>query len=166
MRYKSIHVPAECALKFVHVTEQQAALSKGSLHGVGSLSPLVHGIPLDQPVRVAVDACVRIVQTVGRGLSSLRSTLRTKHVGNVLEAILLRPHVIVALFANRLSFPPLLVMIHLLLVEVSSEVRFVVIANVTPSCGGTLNYSRSVTVCASSESTSMIISTISFFCNT
>ena len=82
---------------------------------------LVHGILLDQPVGVAIDACVRIVQIVGRGLSSLCSTLRTKYICNILEVIPLRPHVIVALLASRFTFSPLLFMMHLLLVEVSSE---------------------------------------------
>ena len=46
----------------------------------------------------------------------------------------LRPHVIAALLANRLAFSSLLFMMHLLLVEVSSEVRLVVIADIT-TCG-------------------------------
>ena len=46
----------------------------------------------------------------------------------------LRPHVIAVLLANRLAFSSLLFVIRLLLVEVSSEVRLVVIADVTACC--------------------------------
>ena len=46
-----------------------------SLHDVGAVGPFVHGILLDQPVRVAVDARVRVVLMVGRGLSSFCVTL-------------------------------------------------------------------------------------------
>ena len=68
--HEGFHVPIENALKLVDVTEHQAAFSRESFHDVGAVSSLVHGILLDQPVRMAVDACVRIVLMVGRGLSS------------------------------------------------------------------------------------------------
>ena len=61
--YKSVHIPIEYALKLVDVTEHQAALSEEPFHDVGAVSSLVHGILLDQPVCVAIDACVCIVQT-------------------------------------------------------------------------------------------------------
>ena len=69
--YKSIHVAVEYALKLIDVTEHQAAFSEESFHDVGAVSSLVHGILLDHPVGVAINACVRIVQVVGRGLSFL-----------------------------------------------------------------------------------------------
>ena len=45
---------------------------------VGAVSSLVHGILLNQPIRVAIDARICIVKVVGRGLSSLYLTLCAK----------------------------------------------------------------------------------------
>ena len=76
--HECFHVPIENVLKPVDVTEHQAAFSKESFHDVGAVSSLVHGILLDQPVRVAVDACVRKVLMVGCGLGSLCVTFCAK----------------------------------------------------------------------------------------
>ena len=38
---------------------------------LGRSAPLIHGILLDQPVGVAIDAGVRVVQAVGRGLFNI-----------------------------------------------------------------------------------------------
>ena len=132
--HESFHVPIESTLKLVDVTEHQAALSKESFHDVGAVGPFVHGILLDQPVRVAVDACICKVLMVSCGLSSLCMTLCAKYIRNVSEEIPLRSHVVAVLLAERFAFSSLLFMIFLLLVEVSSEVRLVVIADISARC--------------------------------
>ena len=74
MLHECFHAPIENVLKLVDVTEHQAAFSKKPFHDVGAVSSLVHGILLDQPVRVAVDASVRKVLMVGCGLDSTTSS--------------------------------------------------------------------------------------------